>query len=333
MVLKYLKVSEVAKICKTTTYNVSRNFSKTTDGLIERRKGRITGISPNAVEEYFKQHGLQFFYKPSIILSANLCGGVGKTSTIFNMGCFMRKIVNLETPILFIDCDSQASLTSLVSGEPALDTEPTLVDYLEKKVPLEIILHECSNNIWIIKANLNLSWADRVLSKPNLLKNSFYTMYKEIFKRLGAKTMIFQDHTPQLSTLFASSVCALHQFDDSYLKSVVIPIRSDKFAIQGGDYIVKELKEIRDTFSFNDDISIHCFFSSIDNRISTTAEATKLAKQKENILINLSPMVIRYCAEIPKSSMDNKDVFVKGSFNNAAQDYSSLLQYIYSYQK
>ena len=123
MSLKYLKVSEVAKINKSTTQNASRFFSKNSNNLIERKNGRIISVVPDAVEIFFRTHGLECFYKPSIILSANLCGGVGKTSTIFNMGSFMRKILKIETPILFVDCDSQASLTSLVCNEPASDTE------------------------------------------------------------------------------------------------------------------------------------------------------------------------------------------------------------------
>lgn len=332
MHLKYLKISEIAKISKTSPYTVSRFFNKYPENYLLKKNRRIIGISPDAVEKYFLEHNLNFFYKPSIILSANLCGGVGKTSTIFNMGCFMRKILKLSTPILFIDCDSQASLTSLVTGEPAHDDQPTLIDYLERKVPLNSILSECGNNTWIIKSNLNLSWADRTLSKPNLLKNSFLHMYSDIYNVLGKDTIIFQDHTPQLSTLFASSVCALHQLKEKILKVILIPLRSDKFAIQGGDYIIKELDEIKETFSFADNIDTHCFFSSIDNRISTTANASKLARAKDTILKHLAPVVIRYCAEIPKSSMSNEDVFSKGTFNNAAQDYSNLLQYIYSYR-
>ncbi|QGP52589.1 hypothetical protein PsalN5692_04098 (plasmid) [Piscirickettsia salmonis] len=256
---------------------------------------------------------------------------VGKTSSIYNLGAAMRRITNRDTPIVYIDGDSQGSFTSMVFGEPADDNEPLLLDFLEGKVKIEEILTEVDDNIWFIKSNLNQAWIEKVLSKPKDIKNSMLNFYKEIYKHLGKETKIFQDHTPQLSSLFASSVCALCQLDESILRSVIIPMRSDKFAIQGANYIIQEIDDLVDTFSLDNDIDIHCFFSSIDRRVSTTGEALKLAKANENILDRLSSIIVRYCSEVPKSIMKSSSVFTSGKTNNAAQDYQDLLQYIYSY--
>ena len=123
--------------------------------------------------------------------------------------------------------------------------------------------------------------------------------YQEIFSKLGGKTKIFQDHTPKLSRIFASSVCALSQLDKTLLRSVIIPMRSDNYAINGAEKILNEIEELQETFSLEADIDIHCFFSSIDRRISTTSEAIRATQRKQGIIQHLSPVVIRYCAEIP----------------------------------
>ena len=81
------------------------------------------------------------------------------------------------------------------------------------------------------------------------------------------------------------------------------------------------------------DIDIHCFFSSIDRRVSTTSEAIKSAKKKEKIIQYLSPVVIRYCAEIPKSIQNSNNVYSTGRTNKAAEDYQDLLQNIFSHIK
>jgi cellulose biosynthesis protein BcsQ len=333
MEISHIKVSEIAKITGTSIPLISRYFKKYDDEkLVTRVNNRVIGVSPEAVEEYFKSIGLTYFYQPAIFLSANLCGGVGKTTSILNLGACLRRITDRNTPIVYVDGDSQGSFTSAVFGKPADDNELILIDFLENKASIDDVLIEVKDNIWFVKSNLNQSWIDKILSKPQDIKRGMLRFYEEVFAKLGNNTKIFQDHTPQLSNLFASSVCALNQLDTSIRKAVLIPIRSDKFAIQGADYILKEINELTETFSLKANIDVHCFFSSIDKRVSTTAEALRITSSKENIVKHLSSVVIRYCAEIPKSIMSSTNVFSSGKRNNAAEDYQDLLQYIFNYQ-
>lgn len=327
-----IKVSEIAKITNTTVQLISRHFRTHEEVRLTRVNNRIVGVSPDAAEEYFKSVGFGYFYRPAIFLSANLCGGVGKTTSIYNLGSSLRRITGRKTPIVYVDGDSQGSFTSIVFGKPADDKEPILIDFLENKATINDVLIEVGENTWFVKSNLNQAWIDKILSKPQDIKKGMLRFYEQIFNKLGSETKIFQDHTPQLSNLFASSICALNQLDDSILKAVLVPIRSDKFAIQGADYILKEINELTDTFSLNKNIDIHCFFSSIDKRVSTTAAAMRIAGSNENIMKHLAPTVIRYCAEIPKSIMKLENVYSSGRSNNAADDYQELLQYICSYK-
>lgn len=324
-----MKVSEIAKMGSVSPPLISRYFKGLSEKEVKKVNNRIVGISPFAVEQYFKSIGLNYFYRPAILLSANLCGGVGKTTSIYNLGASLRRITNTDTPIVYVDGDSQGSFTSLVFGKPAEDNEPILIDFLEKKASISDILTEVNDNMWFVKSNLNQAWIDRILSKPQDIKRGVLNFYESIFEKLGPNTKIFQDHTPQLSNLFSSSVCALNQMDHSILKAILIPIRSDKFAIQGADYIIKEINELTNTFSLENDINIHCYFSSIDKRISTTAEALKVASANKNIMDHLAPIVIRYCAEISKTIMRSTNVYSSGKNNNAAEDYRELLQYIF----
>lgn len=324
-----IKVSEVAKITASSSPLISRQFKECSNEEVKRVNNRIVGINSDTVERYFREIGLNYFYRPAILLSANLCGGVGKTTSIYNLGSSLRRITSNDTPIVYVDGDSQGSFTSLVFGKPADDQEPILIDFLEKKAGINDILTEINDNMWFVKSNLNQVWIDRVLSKPQDIKKGMLHFYASIFEKLGKNTKIFQDHTPQLSNLFSSSVCALNQMDNSILKAILIPIRSDKFAIQGADYIIREISELTSTFSLQNDINIHCYFSSIDKRVSTTAEALKVASTNQNIMQNLSPIVIRYCSEISKTIMQCTNVYSSGKNNNAAEDYQDLLQYIF----
>jgi len=328
-----IKISELAKITNSSISMLSKHFKKYDDTKLTRINNRIIGISPELAEEYLQETNTKYFYKPSIILSANLCGGVGKTTSIYNLGACLRRITNRNTPIVYVDGDSQGSFTSMVFGKPADDEDPILIDFLEGKASINDVLTEVSENVWFVKSNLNQAWIDKILSKPQDIKKGMLRFYTDIFNKFGNTTKIFQDHTPQLSNLFASSICALNQLDENILKAVIIPIRSDKFAIQGADYILKEVNELTETFSLQDSIDIHCFFSSIDRRVSTTSEALKAAGSKESIMKHLSSVVVRYSSEIPKSIMASTNVYSAGKNNNAAEDYQDLLQYIYGFKR
>jgi cellulose biosynthesis protein BcsQ len=333
MNISKIRVSELAKMTGLSVPLVKSQLSRYDETHVTKINNRIVGISPEGVESYLREIGLNYFYRPAIILSANLCGGVGKTTSIYNLGACLRRITGRETPIVYVDGDSQASFTSAVFGKPADDTDPILIDYLEGKASLDSILTEVQHNIWFVKSNLNQAWIDKVLNKPQDIKKGMLKFYEAIFEKLGKDTKILQDHTPQLSNLFASSVCALNQLDDSVLKVTLVPIRSDKFAIQGADYILKEIEEITETFSLPNNIDVHCFFSSIDKRISSTAEALRIASGKTNILKHLSSVVVRYCSEITKGIMTSANVYSSGRNNNAAEDYQDLLKYVFSYRQ
>lgn len=327
--ISQIKLSEIARITDSSISLVSKHFKNNNDAEVTRINNRIVGVSSDAAENYFKNVGHDYFYQPAVILSANLCGGVGKTTSIHNLGMCLRRITSKDTPIVYVDGDSQGSFTSAVFGTPADDDEPILIDFLEGKASINDILTNVGNNIWFVKSNLNQALIDKVLSKPQDIKKGMLKFYEQTFTLLGMKTKIFQDHTPQLSSLFSSSICALNQLHDSILKATLIPIRSDKFAIQGAEYILKEISEVTETFSLVDKVLKFCFFSNLDRRVSTTTEALKLASSKEEIINNLSSVGIRYCSEIPKSIMASTNVYSSGKNNNAADDYQDLLQAIF----
>ena len=118
-------------------------------------------------------------------MSANLCGGVGKTTSILNLGIALRRITTDDTPIVFVDGDSQASFTSIICSFPAEDNEPILINFLEGKVGIDDVLYSAGNNIWIVKSNLNQAFIEKVLSKPQEIKKGMLRFYEAVFEKLG----------------------------------------------------------------------------------------------------------------------------------------------------
>ena len=330
MDISLIKISELSRLADVNKTIVSRYFKDASGDDVTRVNNRITGVSPEAATRFLREHKISCFNKGGVILAANLCGGVGKTSGTHALSVCTRRITDRDQPIVIVDTDSQGSFTASIFGAPAADNELILIDFLEGKTKIQDVLTPVGDNIWFVKSNLNQVYVDKVLSKPADIKKGMLNFYNEIFAHFGSSTKIFQDHTPQLSSIFASSVCALSQLDSTLLKSVIIPMRSDNYAIDGAEKIVNEIEELQDTFTLDPNFNIHCFFSSIDRRISTTSEAIKVAQKKEKIIEYLSPVVIRYCAEIPKCIQNSTNVYSSGKNSNAAEDYLDLLHHLFS---
>ncbi|WP_150466092.1 ParA family protein [Francisella sp. SYW-2] len=326
-----IKIKELEAYTKISKASIHRYFKALENG-VTYTNNRITGISPKAAEIFLKKQTSLNLDKPSVTLSANLCGGVGKTSSVYNLAAALRRVTGEEhNPIVLIDGDSQASFTHIVCGERAADNEPILIDYIENKASISDILNNLGHGVYFIKSNLNSAYLDKALNKPSDIKKAMKNLYFDIFNTLGANTKIFQDHTPQLSNLFASSISALYQMSDDVICNVLIPIRSDDFALSGATYIINEINDLVDTYSFNKDkVNIHCFFSALDRRISTSGEALQKAMSDDVIKNHLCPVVIRYSSEIPKSIMSCSNIFSTGRTTNATSDYQDLLQYIYN---
>ena len=296
-----IKVNELARITNSSSALISRYFKSNNEERLTKVNHRVIGISSEAAHDYLYKAGFEYFFKPSITLFANLCGGVGKTSGVINLSSSIRRITNKNIPIILIDGDSQASLTNTIIGQEAEDDEPILVDYIEGKAKLSDIIIEISDNVWLIKSNLNQAWIEKILIKPKDIRDLIYKLYTDIFNTFGENTKIFQDHTPQLSNLFASSVSALYKLPSNIIKSVLIPMRSDSVAINGANYIIREIEEICDTFNHSyNKINIHCYFSNIDRRFSTTSESLDLIKKKPKVMSHLCSPMIRTCNDITK---------------------------------
>ena len=328
-----VKVGEIAKMTEQSTPFVSKKIKEFNfdDELVAKSSNgkKIVGLSPNAAEEYLKKVGFSIFSGASVMLSSNLCGGVGKTTSAISLGSALRRVCGTKTPILFVDGDSQGSLTSTFFEEPALDDEPILMDFLEGNASMEEILTPLGENTWLVKSNLNQALLDKVIAKPKDIKEKMFNFYKDVFSFLGNNVKIFQDHPPQLSNLFASSICALHQLNEDVLKAVVIPIRGDRFALQGASHVIRESAEIKETFNFQTDIPIFCFFSALDGRVSATKDTLNIAKTREDIAQRLSNCAIRYCGKVPKSITECKTIFAESKKSKATEDYQELLLEIF----
>ncbi len=332
MQISEVKLNEIAKITGQDKSIISKYFKSYPDGMVTRVNNRIVGISPEAANEYFSNVGLNYLDQGAVILEANICGGVGKTTGTNNITAGLRRLVNRNDPIIAIDGDPQASFTKHVFKVQAPDNALLLIDFLERRASLDDILTPLDNNLWFLKSNLNQALIDRVLSKPHDIKNGMLRLYEAIFDKFGPKTKIIQDHNPSINTVLGSSIAALHQLPPTIIRALLIPVRGDDYAISGAQNVLRELKILKEAFSLAGSIDIHCYFSAMDNRISTMATILKKANEDKEIVKHLSSVGIRFSDEIHKSILNKSNVYTKSANNKAAEDYNELIHYIFSYK-
>jgi cellulose biosynthesis protein BcsQ len=326
----FIKVSELAELCGNSTALISRYFKNADEPIVTRVNKRITGISPEGAEAFLKSVGFNYFYKPAISSQDNSCGGVGKSTSTVSLCVSLRRIVSRKTAIVINDQDSQYSLTKQITGNAARDDEFTLYDYLHGKASIDDLLIPLNDNIWIIRSNFNLMYADRALTKPQEIKTKMFNFYSDIFNKLGSDTKIFQDNNPQHSNLKASYIAALFQLSPHILTTLAIPMRSDEHAINGAHKLLNEVQDIAETFSFENKINIQCFLSKVDYREVKDSEIKELIHNYDNVRQYFSLAAIRYSKEITASINQARNIYSHNSKNKAAVDYQQLLQYLFN---
>ena len=154
-----------------------------------------------------------------IIAFCNQKGGVGKTTSVVNLGA---SLALGEKKVLLVDLDPQSNATSgLGIDKKAL--LKTVYDVLISGIPLnEVILKTEMNFLDLVPANTNLVGAEVELI-------SFMEREKQLSKALQAVQadydFIFIDSPPSLGLLTVNALVAAD--------SVIIPIQCEYYALEG----------------------------------------------------------------------------------------------------
>lgn len=169
-----------------------------------------------------------------IIAIANQKGGVGKTTTAINLAAALAE---LGKSVLLIDLDPQGNASTGLGIDPDA-RRYTTYDLLLEDVDFEqVILSTGTEGLSIIPATVDLSSADLDLidneQRSFLLRNA---LRQSALRRFGFDYILI-DCPPSLNLLTVNAMMAAH--------SVLVPLQSEFFALEGLSQLMLTVREVR----------------------------------------------------------------------------------------
>ena len=233
-----------------------------------------------------------------VIAITNQKGGVGKTTTTFNLGVALAK---QGKKVLIVDVDPQSNLTTYAGW----------YNNDEKIKIKENILHH-KENIDLIPSSLNLSALENALayamSREYTLRNCLSVVKNDY-------DYILLDCQPSLGML---TINALASAD-----SVLIPVQSEYFALRGMTDLFKIINKVRR--QINPTLKIDgAFITLVDKRTNLSREIAKQISDNYGSILKLYDTKIPRAVKTAESTSSGGSIFSYDKSGVVAEAYSSL---------
>lgn len=199
-----------------------------------------------------------------IISIANQKGGVGKTTTAVNLS---SALAMLGKKVLLVDCDSQANATTGLGIEkPAL--EASLYHGLIGEADIaDLMVPTMLSSLTIVPSSVDLiGFEIEMVSAPQR-----EARLKQLLAPVADRfDYIFIDCPPALSLLTLNAFVASH--------SVLIPLQSEFFALEGLGQLLDTIKRVKS--SFNAKLKINgILLTMFDRRTNLAQNVVEDARQ------------------------------------------------------
>jgi chromosome partitioning protein len=241
---------------------------------------------------------------PKIIAVANQKGGVGKTTTTINLAAGLAE---QGKKVLVIDLDPQGN-SSTGFGISLDDREFTTYELLLEDIDLnDVILETNTNNLYIVPATVDLSSADLELLSNEKRSYLLHDALRQTQMDSFAFDYVLIDCPPSLNLLTVNAMIGAH--------SVLVPLQSEFFALEGLSQLMLTVREVRQ--SGNKDLRIEgVVLTMYDRRNNLSQQVEQDARDNLGDLVfkTMIPRNVRV-SEAPSFAMSvlSYDTLSKGA--------------------
>ena len=243
----------------------------------------------------------------------NIKGGVAKTTSTVNLAAILASEGN---KVLVVDVDAQSNSTIAFKNYDIDELSVSDV-LLHKEMNIFDVIKETEyENIEILPANISLAFTEKKILL-DVTRNQQNRLKKVLDQVEDKYDYCIIDCPPSLNMITINALVASDE--------VIVPIKIDKFALDGLEYLLESIEEIKE--EFNPNLIFKGCFVTMDSATTVNKEIKKALK---SILKDkLFDSSIRQNISVVESTFEQVPVVMYKKNSNASKDYRSLAREVF----